>query len=448
MLLEFEVSNFRSYKDKQVLSMLPSVRARPNELAQSEVYKDISTLRTVVIYGANNSGKSNLLKGIRAIKWLVDNSHTFNLGDTLEPSEYFAFDLQSKNKPTAFKIDFIAPNKLRYEYLLEFKKDKVLKEELWVYRKNQSGKMSRAKLYVRQHGKSIDFGDYLKGAKKTIEDGLLDNQLFLSKAVQNKQEQLNSVYLFFQNHIGLSIFHDTEYDEMLMRNLGKFIYENKTEPIVQLIEQIIIQADTGIVGIEAGDDSEIPQMSFPKNFSEKEKEEILKKFTEQFKYQIKTCHRLFDNGKEIGIERLPISEQSTGTIKFFNMLHSTLTALSDGDVLIVDELDKSLHPDLTRLLIELFHSPKTNPLNAQLIFATHDVSLLSGDLFGRDQMYFVSKNISGASELNSIADFTGVRPKSPFEKWYLDGKFRAIPNINKYQIENEIVNSGIFHVEK
>lgn len=448
MLIEFEISNFRSYKDKQALSMLPSVRTRPNELAQSETYKDIAVLRSAVIYGPNNSGKSNLLKGIRALKWLIDNSHSFNLGDKLEPNEYFAFDLRTKNQPTSFKVDFIAPNKLRYEYGLVFDKEKVLKEELWLYRKNQSGKMSRAKLYVRQHEKSIDFGDYLKGPKKSIEEGLLDNQLFLSKAVQNKQEQLNAVYLFFQNHIGLSIFHDTEYDEIIMRTLGKFIYENKSDPIVQLIEQIIIQADTGIIGIEAGDDSEIPQMTFPDNFPDKEKEKVLKKFTEQFKYQIKTCHRLFNEGKEIGMEKLPLKQQSTGTIKFFNMLYSTLTALSDGDVLIVDELDKSLHPDLTRLLIELFHNPETNPLNAQLIFVTHDVSLLSGELFGRDQMFFVNKNVYGASELNSIADFTGVRPKSPFEKWYMDGKFRAIPNINKYKIENEIINSGIFHVEK
>jgi len=450
MLLEFEISNFRSYKETQILSMFPAekLRERPHSLASAKEYKDIAALRSVVIYGANNAGKSNLLKGIRALKWMVINSHKLNLGDKLDANEFFALDLQKKEQPTSFKMDFIAPDSLRYEYAIIFNKEKILKEELWVYRKHESNKLSKAKLYVRRYGKQIDFGDYLKGAKKTIAEGLLDNQLFLSKAVQNKQEQLNPVYTYFRKHIGLSIFHDNEYNDILIKSLGKFIYENKSDPIVQLIEQIIIQSDTGIIGIDAGDDSDLPQVTFPDSFSKEEKNKLLEKFIEQFKYQIKTSHRLFDGDKEIGTTILPLKEQSTGTIKFFNMVQLVLFSLSDGDVLIIDELDKSLHPDLTKSLIGLFHNPKTNPKNAQLIFATHDTSLLTGTLFGRDQMYFVNKNIYGASELNSIADYTGVRSNVPFDKWYLSGKFQAVPNVNDFQIESAILNSKVFNVER
>jgi len=449
MLLEFEVSNFRSYKETQILSMFPAekLRERPNSLASAKEYKDIAALRSVVIYGANNAGKSNLLKGMSALKWMVINSHKLNLEDKLDTNEFFAFDLQSKEQPTSFKMDFIAPDSLRYEYTIVFNKEKILKEELWIYRKNQSNKLSKAKLYIRKYGKSIEFGDYLKGPKKTIAEGLLDNQLFLSKAVQNKQEQLNPVYTYFRKHMQFSIFHDTGYDDILIKGLGKFIYENKNNPVVQLIEQVIIQSDTGIVGIDAGDDSDLPQVTFPDSFSKKEKDELLKKFIEQFKYQIKTSHRLFDGSKEIGIATLSLKEQSTGTIKFFSMLQLVLFSLSDGDVLIIDELDKSLHPDLTKSLIGLFHNPKTNPKNAQLIFATHDTSLLTGTLFGRDQMYFVNKNIYGASELNSVADYKGVRSNVPFDKWYLSGKFQAVPNVNNFQIETAILNSKVFDVK-
>lgn len=445
MFIEFKITNFRSIKDEQVVSFLPSARlkTRKNSLIKSDDYKGLKLLSTCVIYGPNNSGKSNTLHAFRALKFLVENSHRFNLGDKLEPNESFKFDVSSQKEPTTFQIEFIAKDKIRYDYLVSFDKDKIHKEELSFYPNPDSDKLKASRLFKR-FGNEFSYGENFKGAKKSVESELLENQLFLSKAVQNKVEQLNPVYQYFRNHIGLSIFHDTDYDEILLRNLGEFIYNNKDEAITTLIEKFIINSDTGIVGIEAIPEKDIPQIQFPDDFPEKEKEKLREEFIRRFQYQILTQHRLFENNKEIGITTLPLKEQSTGTKKFFSMLRLVLVALKDGDLLIVDELDKSLHTEWTQLLINLFHDPDTNPNNAQLIFATHDTNLFSSR-FDRDQIYLIEKDRFGASQLSALSSYSGLRKDTPIEKWYLSGRFGAVPQIYKSLLNRELQNSPVFH---
>ena len=127
------------------------------------------------------------------------------------------------------------------------------------------------------------------------------------------------------------------------------------------------------------------------------------------------------------------------------MLRLMFEALRDGDLFIVEELDKSLHTEWTQLLITLFHSPKTNPKNAQLIFATHDTNLLGNDLFDRDQIYLIQKNRFGASELYALSSFSGLRDTTPIEKWYLSERFGAVPQINTSQLTKVVQNSPIFN---
>lgn len=446
MLIEFRISNFRSIKNEQTLSFLPAtkLKKRSNPLMKVERYKDLRLLSSCVIFGPNNSGKSNTLKAFNALRYLVLNSHKFNLDDKLEPNEAFEFDVDAREKPTTFLMGFIAPDKIRYEYSISFNKSEILGEKLLFYPNPESNKLKASKLFSREKG-AITYGTAFSSVKKNIEADLLNNQLFLSKAVQNNIKQLNPVFEFFAHHINLSIFHDTDYDKILLRHLGEFIYNNKQKPITDLIEQFIINSDTGIVGIEAVPDDEVPQIQFPDSFSEEEKEKLKKEFIERFQYEIRTQHRLFKNEKEVGLATLPLSEESTGTKKFFSMLRLVLVALRDGDVLIVDELDKSLHTAWTQLLINLFHTPNTNPNNAQLIFATHDTNLLGEELFSRDQIYMIEKDRFGASELYALSSYSGIRDKTPIEKWYLSGKFSAIPHIYKNILRTKIENSPIFH---
>lgn len=442
MLLEFKVSNFRSIKEEQILSMLPStkLRKRFNPLTKVEHYPNLKLLNSVCIYGSNNSGKSNFLKAFRAIKFLVANSHKLNKGETLEPNEYFKLNKETLYQPTSIEIDFISPiDEIRYKYNVVFNSKKIEKEELAFYSHNESGKMIPSLLFSRDSEKNINFGSKYKGAKDIR---FIENQLFLSKAVQEDQKQLDPPYLFFTENIDMSIFHDEEYDELLLSNLGEFISENKESPITNLIDKIISKVDVGIISLEIASNNKMSEIKFPQEIPKEIQDKIIK----SFKYQIKTKHRLFDKEKEIGITNLSINEQSTGTIKFFNMLYLILKALSAGNILLVDELDKSLHTDLTKVLIDLFNNPETNPKNAQLIFVTHDASLMDEDIFDRDQIYMIEKNMFGASELYSVSSFENIRANISFEKWYRTGRFGAKPNINNSALKASIKNSDLFEL--
>jgi AAA15 family ATPase/GTPase len=447
MLLEFKVSNFRSIKENQVLSMFPStkLRKRFNILSNAENYPNLKALNSIGLYGPNNSGKSNILKSFLALQYLVKNSHRLNKGEELEPNEFFKLNKQTLEKPTFIEVDFIASDNLRYRYMVEFSRKRIEKEKLDFYPLNESGKKIDATLFSRNADKEVYFGPKYKGDKGIR---FLENQLFLSKAVQEDQEQLDPAYLFFTQNINISIFHDHEYDEILLSNLGAFIRENSESPVTKIINEIISQVDVGILGLEVGANSMLPTIEFPeemripKDVQEKMKQDLIK----SFKNQIKTKHRFFDSEKEIGTAALSINEQSTGTIKFFNILFLILKALSTGNLLLVDELDKSLHTDLTKVLINLFNNPETNPKKAQLIFVTHDAGLMDEEVFDRDQIYLMEKNIYGASELFSVSSFENVRQKISFEKWYRSGKFGAKPSINDSSLESAIKNSELFEV--
>jgi AAA15 family ATPase/GTPase len=150
---------------------------------------------------------------------------------------------------------------------------------------------------------------------------------------------------------------------------------------------------------------------------------------------IKTVHKVFDQNQVVGTAIFNLSEESEGTQKLLSVATSIFIALHEGDIIIIDELNKDLHPLLTRMLIQLFQQNITNPNNAQLICSTHDVSLIDQDLFRRDQIYIVDKTIAGASTIGRISDFKGVSKVVPLAKWYMKGLFKGTPAINEYEID-------------
>jgi AAA15 family ATPase/GTPase len=195
MLIAFAVTNFRSLQARQVFSMLPSTRVKERSfpLLRSETYEKLLLQPTAVLYGANNSGKSNFLKAVYALKWLVEHSGKLNSEESLEANEFFLLNAQTENQPTTFEMDFIAPNQLRYRYLVTFDQQKIISEVLSVYNHTAQGKITLVTLFDRNVGKPIKFGDALRGRKKDIEAALNRNQLFLSKADNYNQEQLLSL---------------------------------------------------------------------------------------------------------------------------------------------------------------------------------------------------------------------------------------------------------------
>lgn len=424
MILVFKVKNFRSIRDEQIFSMVSeqNVSELPNNVFKVDDKTEL--LKTAIIYGRNGSGKSNLLLAIQALNYLVNTSSDFKVDKPIPPYDPFKLNKKCQNAPIELSIDFITNKKTRYIYSVSFNKKKVLAEKLYFYPKSQP-----AKLFERNDG-DITYGEYFTGKKKQIEDLLLDNQLYLSKAGKSKLEVLHDPYLFLTENIYPSTFHDSDYDKILINVFTNKMKDDDIPNFKENISKLLRVADTGIISLDAKE-TELSEDDLPEEMSDEQKKEIV----ERFKYQIKTKHGFFDNGKESGEVEFELQNESTGTIKLLAVGGLVLDALNDGSTLIIDELDKSLHPKLTELIIKIFHNNKTNPKNAQLIFATHDISLLNNSIFRRDQVWITEKEYEGNSIFYSLSDIKGVRKDAPFEKWYMSGRFRGIPLINEYELD-------------
>lgn len=428
MLIEFAITNFRSIKEKQVFSMLPAGKIKtddnPSNLTNSETSPyNLSVLKSSIIYGANASGKSNLLRAITAIKFLVENSINLKIDEKIKPYEPFKLNLTNKTRPVDFEIDFIA-NRKRYSYKISFTDKEFVYESLFFYPHNQ-----KSKLFVREINKPISYGGYFKGSKSFE---LLNNQLLLSKAGTMNIEPLQDCYRFFSKYLYCSIIHDTDYDKLLINMLAKMLADKIPSVTCKNLDKLLHVADTGITSIASKERSS-DEFTFPKDLSDEDR----KKIVEKYKHSIKTTHKLYDGSKVTGVESFDLREESTGTIKLLVLGGIILDALSDGTTVVVDELDKSLHPLLTRLLIKLFNSERNNPKNAQLIFASHDISLIDQELFRRDQIWLTEKDEFGSTRIYPMSDFTGISKVKPLEDWYLRGRFGGIPDIKEFELDLE-----------
>ncbi|MBC8486150.1 MAG: AAA family ATPase [Bacteroidetes bacterium] len=423
MLLSLGIENFRSIKSPLLINFTTEKRLNEDDLPYNTfIQNGNEILKCLVLYGRNASGKSNILMALRALSYLITNSDTFKHGEKIAPYEPFIFDIEYKNNPVKFEIDFISvESNLRYKYTISYNSFEIFYEALYFYPENV-----KAKLYERNKQK-ITFGDYYRGTKKKLEDDLLPNQLFLSKSSTSKVKYLDDVYLYFTKYFYVSTIHDTEYDKAIIRAFSELI--QKDEKLKNNLLELLKAADTSILDFSITENEQ--KIKFAEGFPEEARKEIL----ERYKYEVLTSHTLFENGKEIGKTTLELENESLGTKKLFAIGSLILDTLDDGGVIVIDELDKGLHPLLTKLIINLFNSKKNNPKNAQLIFATHDSTLLDTEIFRRDQICFVDKDYEGGSVFFKLSDIKGIRKDIPIDKWYLSGRFKAIPVISEPQLK-------------
>lgn len=418
MLISFSATNFRSIKDKQTLSLETKENSEVGIRVANKIIVPI-----MAIYGANAAGKSNVVKVLKALEWFVLISNKLDPGDKISPNEFFEFDINKHHQPTEFEIDFIAKDAIRYRFSLAFTQKEVLYESL--YQSVNPKKETWQKLYVKEKGKEIDFGEFLKGPRKQIEELLIENQLFLSKAAANRNEQLRPIFEFFKDSLYVNILTEIS-DELQLRMLARIISENKR--YLDVLNEMMQQIDIGILGIDIAE-AKLPQGLI--EFGEKVTKEDREKFLDSIKFELKTIHRLFEGEKEVGITTLPLKEASEGTQKFISLFRQIISVLEEGSIWIIDELDKSFHPLLTRLIIQLFMSTDTNPNNAQLIFTTHDATIL--DILNKDLVYVVDKNVRGATQIRRVSEQRGLRNDIPLERWYMEGRVGGIPNIIKHK---------------
>ncbi len=416
MLVEFTIKNFRSIKETLTVSMLPSAKVKERFYPLHKThYKDLSLLQTAVFYGKNNAGKSNILRAFSAFKWLVSFSNNLAIDKKIQANEYFLFNKKSINQPTYFEIDFIGENTVRYLYKIIFD-DSIIEESAFFYQQN-SERQQATKLFERKKGKPIDFGEEHKGAKKSLEKDLGHNQLFLSKSsINNPNKHLEAIYSFFQKIEFISF--DSNYEEHIFTKKAKDIAYNKPEHIGRLSE-LLNDFDTGILSIDIQNVED--KFKFPDNIPQ----EVKAKIIEDLKHLIRAEHRFFDDIQELDSIFTPLEIESVGTQKLFSLLAVVLDAIDNNKLLIIDELDKSLHTYWTNHIIKLLYEE----LDSQLLFATHDSNLIDLPIFEKDQIYTVDKNYYGETEILSLADFTGIKKNDSLEKMYLEGKFGSIPSL-------------------
>ncbi len=426
MILNISLKNYRSFKEKVNFSMIaePS-KSKSENVSNITIGKDdnIRLLKVAAIFGANASGKSTLLRGVYELSRFIVNKD-LTVGSNIEAYEPFAFFDETKKQPVEFSIDFIL-NEVKFSYIIAFDKQHIIQESLTYFPKNKS-----VDLFQRENTTNTDVITHIgvigpKSKNKRIE--LFHNQTILSKFGSDIPDELISlVFVYFKN---MSILNAVN-PAMLTTYNKKLKKECDDNPLLlKKISEIIKLADIGInkVDLSKADDNEY---KFPEDFSETLKNKII----EDNRHKLISLHNYYENGSLLrNNEPFPFEEESHGTKTLFTLSGVLLKAIETGQPIFIDEFETSLHPFLSKTLIALFQSSKINIKNAQLIFTTQDTNLFDRHLFRKDQIWMTEKDKYGVSDLFSLQDFSEIREDTPFEKWYLAGKFGALPKIKSIE---------------
>lgn len=418
MLLEASVANYLSFAEKQVFSLMANSGKEHESLNVAEVQASHQhrVLKSALIYGANSSGKSNFLLALVAMRRLVLHSATKQRGSKLDIHS-FRLDTTLRSQPSEFEVQFIADG-VRYQYGFTASSTHIYDEWLFAYPKGQAQQWFQRAWDEKKQEHAWKFGNNLQGEKTLWQRATRENALFLSTAVQLNSKQLQPVFDWFNDTLQFIGIDGTS---------PQFTAESVQKGNKDQVLKFLKAADINLSDLSVKD---IPlEESLPEGLPQKLRELILE-----------DVNKLDISGLAIKTQRLdnagnPVEflfeEESDGTQKFFGLIGPWLDVLDNGLVLFVDELNNSLHTHLVGLLIQLFHNPKTNPHNAQLIFTTHDTNQLSQEIFRRDQVWFCEKNEQQATRLYPLTDFNARKDRENLELAYLSGRYGAVPFVKE-----------------
>jgi len=419
MLVEFSVSNFKSIKEKQTLSLI----ADESNVKYDNVFTpmegdELRLIKSAVIYGANASGKSNIIQAFSTFLHFI-NRVKFDVKDDIPFFKPFLLDSAYSQKPTDFEFVFILDG-IMYEYNLTFNSQEIISESLHFHPQNQKEMLFERKRSEVTLGESFQNQDevFKKAFKKSA---------YLSLVAAEEHQQMRKIYEYFEDYVVFSS-NNTDIRKILEVDITQKLFKNKN--LRKRLAKLMRIADTHIDNFLI-EESEI---KFLEQSPEDIPEEVLKWIIDRHKYEILTVHKSYENRNPASTVKFDLSEQeSVGTKILYALGGLILLVLENGGIIIVDELDNSLHFELCKLLIKLFHFPASNPKNAQIIFATHETTLLDWELFRKDQIYFTEKDKYGETDLFSAQDFEGIKDDAPFKEWYLQGKFGGKPNIKEME---------------
>lgn len=413
-VIQFSVANFGCFRDRVDFSMVGRQGSK-NIFHLSKTGDRL--FKTAVIYGPNASGKSTLIDAldfmITKIRRSTDPNHVEEM--KFEP---FLMEDEYDRKPSFFEIIFLV-NKKVYRYNFSLFRDHSIEEETLYEVK----KASDFQLFHRKKSFSVSVGF---SKDKAIRKRTSKTALFLSVASQWNVTQANEIVPFFKGAIKtIKGFEESHGGRTIDRSQANEKYKTKVADYLKKADFCISDfkitdepVSEGVIkllsflskGIDKGKGLGPPWKDMP---------------------TVHFVHKKYDSSrKEAGEIELPIEKESRGTQAFFAKLGLIIDALESGTVLFIDELDSSLHPLLCQFIIELFHSKKTNLHNAQLVFTTHDVTLLSDKSIDRDQFWFTKRDRYGCAKLFSLAEFRDRKDSSDFQARYLRGRYGALPYID------------------
>ncbi len=409
MLIRFSFKNFKSFKNENCLDMeATSLKEHEYNVAKID---NGEYLKVSAIYGANASGKTNVLQAFDYMKKRILVSDDSKKNSPIDEENVYSFMIN--NDPIALEVEILAKNNKIYKYGFEVLKDTIISE--WLFEKRVNKFYS---IFERENNNVS-----MKPNKISDLVNIDERTLFLniySKIDRNNEDFsnvydwfVNSTYLdlgnpnferFINNRVSLKILSDENYKKELLKFIKTFdsgIEGIKTTP--DLIEAV--KSNNGIIDIE-----------------------------------------VIHKGEKGEVKALPFYLESNGTRKMFHLFDFFMDALKNGMVLFVDELDAKLHPLLTRYIINLFHNSDTNKGNGQLIYSTHDTVNLNKETFRRDEIWFAEKDKDGISEIYALSDYIleddknagkKVRNDATYNKDYLTGRYGAIPVLEEFEIDYE-----------
>ena len=380
MVLEIRLSNMFSFRDEVTLDLqaakIQTKKARELEGNLFSVDGE-QMLKSVALFGANASGKSNVIKAIRACVNMVRSSHNYNV-DTRFAISPFKFE-DYANKPSSFYIRFLL-NGVEYEYSFSFMHDEIITETLYYYPNGRKSLVfSRDESRGTEKKDIYEFKTVIK-RPFDVADNTSKKTLYISRASQMDREIAQKIFLFFCNDIVL------DYQVANIDSLDNLFKERKEQML-----EVLRTADSDIIDFKIQNNA------------------------------ITTFHRT-NPSVAFDFE----TEESEGTKTLFRMMVRMIGIIHEGKMLLVDEIDNSLHTQLVEFVIGMFNHSD----HAQLIYTTHNTHLLNTDFQRRDQVYFVNKREDGSSDLYSLFDFKDFRDTLDMEKAYLQGRFDAIPYIS------------------
>ena len=407
MLIRFNFKNYKSFKEENCLDMeATSIKEHDYNVVETN---GVRLLKVAAIYGANASGKTNVLEAFDFMKRKILIND--DLKKTIPLVEESIYTYMLENGPISMEVEILAENNKIYRYGFEIENEKVKSEWLYFKRKTSFGT-----IFERNNNKVE-----MKSSKIASDINLDSESLFLNilKKIDKDNEDVNAVYNWFMNTLYLDLG-NPNFENMINNKISNNIVSDLKYK--EELTKFIRTFDSGIVGLKTKPEK-IEDIRNSNNYIEIE---VLRKDI---------------NGN---VKSLPFYLESNGTKKMFYLFDYIMKALLQGSKLFIDELDAKLHPILTRYIINLFHNVETNKGNGQLIYSTHDTVNLNKETFRRDEIWFTQKDDNGVSELYSLSDYIldeedgkKVRNDATYNKDYLTGRYGAIPILKEFDIDYE-----------